>query len=330
MINRNDGASQYDIHIDKALSNQSSEFIYIVKDIKDFQLFPRILALIFFWIRAQYILFFKRVDIAIVSPWMMLIYPRYISIISIAHHYDPSVFKGIRKIYIKLSHWLFILQRSKVDVVVSCSKYWSHYYKSKGFKKTNTIFNGFDIDTMDQCLNNRNINSILKQHNLSTKNYIHLGSYGLAKGQKTVLKCLKDYKLPMLVTSPNINLFDDSFKEIKLINATYEEYNILLKNAKAVICMSEFEEGWCRVLHEAAIHGTIILGSGKGGMKELLEIGGLKPSTIDTLADDFNERIKEICLSKDKVELYRSYTLEKFYEAWRYCLEELLEYKEKI
>ena len=78
-------------------------------------------------------LFFKRVDI--VSPWMMLIYPKYLSIISISHHYDPSVFEGIRKIYIKLSHWLLILQRSKIDIVVSFSEYWSHYYKLKGLVK---------------------------------------------------------------------------------------------------------------------------------------------------------------------------------------------------
>ena len=162
------------------------------------------------------------------------------------------------------------------------------------------------------------------------KKYIDfVGSYGPAKGQKVVLKCLEDYKLPMIATSSATNLFDDSLKEIKLINATYEEYNVLLKNAKAVICMSEFEEGWCRVLHEAAIHGTIILGSGKGGMKKLLEIGGLKPSSADTLTYDFNERIKEKCLSRDKVELYRTFTLKKFYESWQFCVEELLNYKEK-
>ena len=76
---------------------------------------------------------------------------------------------------------------------------------------------------------------------------------------------------------------NNKIQGLKIINANYMDYNILLKNAKAVICMSDFKEGWCRVLHEAAIHGTPILGSGLGGMKELMEIGGYLPSTSDTL-----------------------------------------------
>ena len=103
MINRHDGAAQYDLQIDNALSEQSNDFLYIVQDIKDYKSLPRFLALIIFWLRAQYTLFFARIDIAIVSPGMMLIYPKDVSIICIAHHYDPSFFKGMRKIYIKLS-----------------------------------------------------------------------------------------------------------------------------------------------------------------------------------------------------------------------------------
>ena len=135
MINRHDGASQYDKQVDNAFNGEFKDFSYEVFDIKDFKKFPRFLALIFFWVRAQYMLFFSNIDIAILSPWMMLIYPRRISIICISHHYDPSVFSGIRKLYIKLSHWLFILQSSKIDIVVSCSKYWSNYYQKKGLKK---------------------------------------------------------------------------------------------------------------------------------------------------------------------------------------------------
>ena len=88
--------------------------------------------------------------------------------------------------------------------------------------------------------------------------------------------------------------------------------------------MSEFKEGWCRVLHEAAIHGTPILGSGLGGMKELLEIGSFMSSTVNTLSDDFDIIIKEGSLSDDKVNSYRAFTLERFHEAWRRCVSELL------
>ena len=113
---------------------------------------------------------------------------------------------------------------------------------------------------------------------------------------------------------------DSDLKDLKFINASFEEYNVLLKNARAVICMSEFKEGWCRVLHEAAIHSTPILGSGLGGMNELLEIGGFKPSSSETLYDDFRALMLNKSISNEKFDPYRAFTLEKFYTSWRHCI----------
>jgi glycosyltransferase involved in cell wall biosynthesis len=325
MINRHDGASEYDIQIDNALGVKSNEFLYTVKDIKDYRSLPRFLALIIFWLRAQYILFFGNIDIAIVSPWMMLVYPKRVSIICISHHYDPSVFKGMRRLYVKFSHWLFVYQSTRVNVVVSCSKYWSNYYKKKGFKKTITIFNGFDIKAMDLSVAKLDESILLKRYNLQSKKYFHLGSYGPAKGQNIAIKCLKDLEFPMITTNSSDKILKDDLKNIKFINANFDEYNVLLKNSLAVICMSEFKEGWCRVLHEAAIHGTPILGSGLGGMKELLEIGGFTASSTETLSKDLSIRIKDKLIPSDKMILYRSFNLEKFYESWRQSVSEILE-----
>ena len=105
---KDSGASQYERQIDNALGRESDEYSYIVKDIESYKFLPRFLALILFWLRAQCMLLFGRVDIVIVSPDIMLIYPTYVSIICISHHYDPSVIKGIRLIYVKISNWLFI------------------------------------------------------------------------------------------------------------------------------------------------------------------------------------------------------------------------------
>ena len=71
-----------------------------------------------------------------------------------------------------------------MNLVVSCSKYWSEYYRKKGFQYTETILNGFDIDLMKKSVSNLDANLILKRFDLVSKNYIHLGSYGPAKGQK--------------------------------------------------------------------------------------------------------------------------------------------------
>lgn len=323
-INRHDGAAQYDFEIHNALRKQSNDYSFEIEDVNKHVSLPRFLALIIFWIRAQYMFFFKHIDIAIVSPSMMFILPKRISIISISHHYDPSVFRGLKFIYVKLYHWLFICQRSRVNLVVTPSKYWRSYYKEKGFKNVVTIFNGFDVESMDRAIFKLDSSTVLKKLNLVSKEYFHLGSYGIAKGQKKVFKHLKHLGFPMVLTSSSKYTPKNGIKDLKLINANFEEYNILLKNAKAVICMSEFKEGWCRVLHEAAIHGTPILGSGLGGMKELLEIGGFSNTTIDTLHNDLNIRTKKDSLSRNTINLYREFTLEKFHMSWRNCVNELL------
>lgn len=51
-----------------------------------------------------------------------------------------------------------------------------------------------------------------------------------------------------------------------------EDYADFLEACDLVVANSQFAEGWCRVLHEAAIAGTPVIGSGRGGMGELLEI----------------------------------------------------------
>jgi len=322
---KDSGASQYERQIDNALGRESDEYSYIVKDIESYKFLPRFLALILFWLRAQCMLLFGRVDIVIVSPDIMLIYPTYVSIICISHHYDPSVIKGIRLIYVKISNWLFISQSSRVDVVVTCSKYWSSYYEAKGFRVVTTIYCGFDVKAMDHSLVSLDNSLVLNRFNLIRKEYLHLGSFGPGKGQKIAIQALKGLEFPMIATSSAKGVFMNNLQDIQYVNASFNEYNILLKNAKAVICMSEFEEGWCRVLHEAAIHGTPILGSGLGGMNELLEIGGFIPSSVDTLIDDLDFRTSEDSLSREKVESYRTFTLDSFYDGWRCCVGDLME-----
>jgi hypothetical protein len=49
----------------------------------------------------------------------------------------------------------------------------------------------------------------------------------------------------------------------------------------------------------------------------LLELGNFRSSTIDTLSYDFEAVMKENSISSDKVNLYRTFTLEKFHKSWQ-------------
>ena len=144
--------------------------------------------------------------------------------------------------------------------------------------------------------------SVLSRFGLTCKGYLHFGSYGPSKGQKVAFKHLKHFGLPMIATSSSNKVLKEELKDVKFINANFEEYNILLKNAKAMICMSELR--WCRVL-QSAIHGTPIMGSGLGGMGGC-QIG-FTASKPDELINDLNSRTKEISLSKDKINFIEHY-----------------------
>ena len=48
----------------------------------------------------------------------------------------------------------------------------------------------------------------------------------------------------------------------------------LLKASLVVVTMSKIKEGWSITTHEAMLLKTPVIGSGLGGMKELLEGGG--------------------------------------------------------
>ena len=53
----------------------------------------------------------------------------------------------------------------------------------------------------------------------------------------------------------------------------YDEYCLLLHVSDVVLTLSKFKEGWNATAHEAMLAGTPVIGSGLGGMAELLEGG---------------------------------------------------------
>ncbi len=97
---------------------------------------------------------------------------------------------------------------------------------------------------------------------------VYIGNCRENKGVVEAYEALKD-KGYHLVTSgePNITLPCPNF------NVSYREYLLLLKASSAVVTMSKFREGWCRTAHEAMLCKTPVIGSGTGGMAELLEGG---------------------------------------------------------
>jgi glycosyltransferase involved in cell wall biosynthesis len=95
----------------------------------------------------------------------------------------------------------------------------------------------------------------------------------------------------------------------------------LLHASSIVVTMSQFAEGWCRIAHEAMLCGTPVIGSGSGGMRELLQSGGqgvceaiedLKP-TVKRLLGDERRRAEQ---GRAGQVFARHFTYERFQRAW--------------
>ena len=118
------------------------------------------------------------------------------------------------------------------------------------------------------------------------KPILYLGNCQRIKGVVEAYEQLKDLKVH-LVTSGR--------KEVDLpilnLNLDYRDYLLLLKSSSVVITMSKFKEGWNRTAHEAMLCKTPVIGSGLGGMKELLEGGN---QIICENFSDLKERVSYV------------------------------------
>lgn len=187
--------------------------------------------------------------------------------IAVVHHIDYSVsrilFKPIDFIIERLTYWSL----KKMEAVVTVSEYWKKRLLGKGCSNVFVIYNSFDLGEFD--VSEKEAEEFKRKHGLTEKPIVYIGNRQRAKGVVETCRVLKDLDV-YLVTSgekmvdvPTLNL-----------NLEYRDYLKLLKASSIVLTMSKFDEGWCRTAHEAMLLRRPVIGSGRGGMRELLKGGG--------------------------------------------------------
>ena len=156
-----------------------------------------------------------------------------------------------------------------MDAIVVVSNYWKQFLENKGFNNIRLIYNSFDMSKYR--ISKTEIEKFIKKYNLSKrKKLIYLGpATGGFKGIKESYERLKNSNYQFCATGRK-----NSDGIIKVLNLGYREYIMLLNCADLVLSLSKFKEGWNRVAHEALLVHTPVIGSGTGGMKELLEDSG--------------------------------------------------------
>ena len=93
--------------------------------------------------------------------------------------------------------------------------------------------------------------------------------------------------------------------------------------------MSKFQEGWCRVAHEAMLCKTPVIGSGIAGMRELLKNG---KQLICNNRNLLKDKVKNLLKDKKKREdlgekgykYAKEFTSEKFKKDWSDLVKNLL------
>jgi len=234
--------------------------------------------------------------------------------IALIHHIDGSVFPlFIRPIFFIIEK-IFYLELKKADVVVAVSEYWKNCFLKKGCKKVVKIYNSLDINSFE--FSQEEIYQFRKKYGILDKPIVYIGNCQRPKGVVEAYNVLKDLDV-QLVTSG-----EEQVKiPAKNLNLEYREYLCLLRSASVVVTMSKFKEGWCLTAHEAMLCKTPVIGSGLGGMKELLQ-GGKQ-----IVCGDFNklkERVEFLLknnelrekMGLDGFNYAKNFTTERFEREW--------------
>jgi glycosyltransferase involved in cell wall biosynthesis len=171
-----------------------------------------------------------------------------------------------------------------IGTVVVVSEYWKEKISKLGAKNVKVIYNPFDIN--DFNFSSTELNEFRLKYSIPIdKRIIYIGNCRVEKGALDAFNALKD---------SGYYLFTSGFKTADIpvpnFNLSKREYLMLLKISDLVLTMSKTTEGWCRTAHEAMLCSTPVIGSGTGGMKELLHGGGqIIENNFDKLTSLIND-----------------------------------------
>jgi glycosyltransferase involved in cell wall biosynthesis len=240
--------------------------------------------------------------------------------IGMIHHFDfVKKFEGIKYLlYFKR------LQRrlQKLDHIVTVSKYWSDYLYSIGCKKVSVIYNSFDIKEFELIPINKN--EFVNKYGLdSSKPIIYLGPAQIQKGYSLVASSIDYTKYNLLVTG-NIGEKDERIFNLGYLDRV--DYISMLKSSDLVITYSTMLEGWNRIAHEALLCKVPVIGSGIGGMHELLS--GAQQKIVNNLKN-IDDTIKFCVENKNSIgQLGYNYVIKfdhKYFEnSWLELLNNIL------
>ena len=235
--------------------------------------------------------------------------------LALIFHVDFSGFSlSLKPFLFFFEKFIFYRQLKKMDQVVVISEYWKKHFLGMGYKNVKKIYCGFNLN--DFNITEEEVVFLKEKYKIKDKQIIYLGNCQKAKGAVDSYNALKDI---------NVHFVTSGTREVKIpalnLNLSRREYLTLLKASSVVLTMSKFKEGWCITAHEAMLCKTPVIGSGLGGMKELLAGGGQivcndfknLRSQVESLLSDQGKRVAR---GKSGYDFAKTFTQEKFNKSW--------------
>ncbi|MDQ3049245.1 MAG: glycosyltransferase family 4 protein [Bacteroidota bacterium] len=209
-------------------------------------------------------------DVVIMEPFPLLFgkLSNKTKSVAMIHHIDEHAVKN------SLSHQWFFRQLKKrlpeTDLVITVSTYWKDYLSGIGCSNVKVIYNSFDLQQYQIAA--ERIATFKNRHGFTNGlPILYIGNASRQKGVYETYNALKNSPYQLVMSGSENNAGD---LPVKFLSLDRENYITLLHAADAVITMSKLIEGWNRVAHEALLCKTPVIGSGTGGMRELLEGAG--------------------------------------------------------
>ncbi|MDO8529794.1 MAG: glycosyltransferase [bacterium] len=244
--------------------------------------------------------------------------------IALIFHVDFSEFPVLsRPVFTLLEKLFFFKQLKKADGIVTISEYWKQYFLDRGYHNVHKIYCGFSLPDFES--NEEEIANFKKKYNLGQKPIVYIGNCQKAKGAVEAYSALKGLGAHLVTSgAKTVDIPALNF------NGSYREYLTLLKACDVAVTMSKFKEGWCMTAHEAMLCKKPVIGSGMGGMKELLEGGG------QMICPDFKELRKKVeyllnnpqerqKMGEKGYEYAKDFTLERFKKEWTNIITSVLQ-----
>ena len=239
--------------------------------------------------------------------------------IAVFHHHHPVESNLLVRLYQKFAYRNFLKKFHTFDKVVVVSRYWQEHFEKMGFYNTHLIYNPFEIALYQQKEEHIKQAFLEKYHFDTDKPIIYIGNPQKEKGADIAYEALKELDIQMVTTGiRHIDL------PVKHLDLSFDEYITLLQVSSASVLMSRIKEGWNRVALESVLSGTPVVGSGRGGMGELLV--GAKQYICDepkNLKSIVQKVLQNPVVENESLEYARSFSLERFNNAWRELLNDI-------